>query len=260
MRYWFVILFLGVVLSAQAQQDTLFNQTDAKGRRTGFWRRYYSNGKVAYTAQFDAGRNIGRMVRYDETGQRRVEVLHRKDGHHADAKLYSPEGKLIAQGIYYDQKKDSTWRYFGEKGQVVQIENWKRGAKEGEELIYSDEGQVAQRLHWKNGKQDGAQELYYATGALRIRWNMVQDVVEGEMATFFTTGAKRLAGNYVKGKREGYWTTWDIDGRIEDQTEYRNGIATNAAERARQQDSILEALFNNAGKIPELDADERLNY
>jgi len=117
-----------------------------------------------------------------------------------------------------------------------------------------------QRLHWKNGKQDGAQELYYATGALRIRWNMVQDVVEGEMATFFTTGAKRLAGDYVKGKREGYWTTWDIDGRIEDQTEYRNGIATNAAERARQQDSILEALLNNAGKIPELDADERLNY
>ena len=127
-----------------------------------------------------------------------------------------------------------------------------RGEKEGEQLTYSDEGKLAERLRWHKGKQHGNQELYYATGALRMRWNMVEDVVDGEVVTLFSSGAKRMAGKYIAGKREGYWTIWDLDGVIVEQIEYKKGIPVNAAEQARRQDSIMQSLFDNAGKIPEL--------
>ncbi len=231
--------------------DTVFNQTDAKGQRTGFWKRYYRNGQLAYIAEFRAGRPVGRMLRYDEDGNKRVRVVHRGDGHKSFAELYSPEGTVVARGLYYDQKKDSVWLYYGSKGQVVMLEHWKRGQKDGEQVTYSDDGRMAERQRWRNGKQHGAQEMFYATGALRMSWNMVDDVADGEVVYLFSGGGKRMAGRYVAGEREGVWTVWDLDGRIVEQTEYRKGVAVNAVEQSRMQDSIMQALFNNAGKIPE---------
>lgn len=248
----FTLLFVftfGIIFAVET--DTVFNQTDAKGQRTGFWKRYYRNGKLAYVAEFRAGHPIGRMLRYDEDGNKRVLVQHRPDGHKSFAELYSPEGNVVARGLYYDQKKDSTWLYYGSKGQVVMIEHWVRGLKEGEQITYSDEGRIAERQRWRKGKQNGDQELFYATGALRMKWHLVDDVADGEVLYLFSEGAKRMAGKYVAGKREGYWTVWDLDGRIVEQTEYRNGVPVNAAEQSRMQDSIMQSLFDNAGKIPE---------
>ncbi len=233
-------------------QDTVFNQVNVKGQRTGFWKRYYRNGKLAYLAEFRAGKPVGRMVRYDEDGVKRAEIIHRSDGHTSEAKLFSPEGRLVGTGNFYDKQKDSLWQYYGTSGQIVAVEHWIRGEKEGEQLTYSDEGKLAERLRWHKGKQHGNQELYYATGALRMRWNMVEDVVDGEVVTLFSSGAKRMAGKYIAGKREGYWTIWDLDGVIVEQIEYKKGIPVNAAEQARRQDSIMQSLFDNAGKIPEL--------
>ena len=249
----FCVLLFGC--ASASTSDTVFNQTDAKGQRIGFWSRYYRNGKRAYLAEFRNGRLVGRMIRYDELGNKRVSVYHRGDGHKSFAELYSPDGKVVARGVYYDQKKDSIWLYYGSQGQVVEIERWVRGLKDGEQLKYSDEGLVAERQRWRNGKQNGAQELYYASGVLRMKWHVVDDVEDGEMVYYFSGGGKRMAGKYVAGKREGYWTVWDLDGRIEEQTEYRNGIAVNAAAQARIQDSIMESLFRNAGKIPEPSAE-----
>ena len=84
-----------------------------------------------------------------------------------------------------------------------------------------------------------------------MKWNMNNDQPEGLFLSLFPDGKKRIEGQYRDGKPDGIWTTWGNDGKEISRTEYKDGVPTNAAHQNRQQDSMLRALFRNAGRIPE---------
>ena len=47
-----IALFFAALLFAMTAVAQDFNRTDAKGRRQGLWRDYYSNGQLRYKGQF----------------------------------------------------------------------------------------------------------------------------------------------------------------------------------------------------------------
>lgn len=92
--------------------------------------------RVTYENQVIGGKQKIIMRRFDaNAGLVLEEQLNKdsaKDGLHHEYE----HGKIKCQGYYVNDKKDSTWEYFGNAGQILKKENWLRGRRFGEQLLY----------------------------------------------------------------------------------------------------------------------------
>lgn len=71
MKYkFFIIIFLTINITNlfAADSDTLWNQTDNKGKKQGNWRANYENGKLKYSGYFKDNKPVGEMKRFHENG------------------------------------------------------------------------------------------------------------------------------------------------------------------------------------------------
>lgn len=230
--------------------DTTFNQTDRKGRKQGFWKKYYRNGQVAYRAQFQDGHPIGCTRRYNEKGVL-IATLHHDAKHGiAKAKIYNDEGSLIAIGNYRDQRKDSIWTLYS-GGRVVAREAYANGEKEGTWERYSDAGVLASREHWRHGVREGRQESYFADGRLQAFWTAHEGVEDGPSATLYTSGRPRLKGQFTKGLREGLWVAYNVDGSPQDTLIFSQGKLVKGTVGGGDADSALRLIYRNVGKLRE---------
>lgn len=59
-------------------------------------------------------------------GQYTDTILHVKNGPYT---RYYENGALECSGYYYNEKKDSIWKYYSQSGSVIRAERWHRGQK-----------------------------------------------------------------------------------------------------------------------------------
>lgn len=233
----------------RSSTDTLFNQTDSKGRKQGFWKKQYRNGKVAYRAQFRDGRPVGRTQRYNEKGILIADLRHAPSGSLSRAKIYDDEGNLIAVGNYYNQVKDSVWTLYS-NGRVVAREGYSRGVKDGTWERYSDGGRLASREQWRNGVLEGRQEEYFANGKLQSFWTAHNGLEDGPSATLYTSGRPRLKGQFVGGLREGVWILYGLDGAAEDTLVFQKGNLIRQSVKS-DVDGAIRTMYQNMRKLHE---------
>lgn len=229
--------------------DTIFNQTDNRGRKQGHWKKVYRNGRVAYRAQFCDGHPIGRTLRYNEDGILIADLRHDRTGRRSRARIYDDKGNLIAEGNYCGQLKDSVWTLYSD-GRVTAREGYECGVKNGIWEWYSDAGRLAIRERWQAGKQEGKQEEYFDNGSLRYFWTARNGMEDGPSATLYTSGRPQLKGQFQKGKRTGIWVLYDVDGTAKDTLEFRDGDLVRSYLKPNV-DNALRQIYQNAGKIQE---------
>ncbi|PIE84367.1 MAG: hypothetical protein CSA07_02375 [Bacteroidia bacterium] len=232
-----------------AAGDTVWNAHDASGARHGFWRAFYDNGRLKYRGEFSHGRAVGRTTRYAATGELKSVMDYEPDGHACRVVIYDALGRVQGRGAYYDKHKDGKWQYFSGP-MLVREEGWHRGKKHGKFVEYQDNGHMGSVGSWRNGEMDGPQEQYYGNGALRMRWEMKRGLEQGPSVTYYPSGAVRLRGQFRDGKRDGVWRFYTLRGEVERELEYRKGALVRG-DRGEQLDSVLRALMDNKGKIPE---------
>ena len=112
------------------------NKVDSNGRKQGVWEKYYDNGNPKYKANFKDDKLVGELTRFFENGTPSVKIVYDESGLNGDAKLYNEKGKLIAEGNYYKQVKDSLWTFYSDKGEKRASEEFIRGKKNGQTLIF----------------------------------------------------------------------------------------------------------------------------
>lgn len=234
---------------AASSADTAFNRTDSKGRKQGFWKKHYRNGRVAYRAEFHDDRPVGITRRYDEKGVLIAELRHARQTDLTRAKIYDDEGHLIAVGNYRAQRKDSVWTLYS-GGRVVAREGYANGVKEGAWERYSDGGVLASRERWHNGALEGRQERYFANGQLQGFWTARRGVEDGPAATLYTSGRPKLQGQFVQGQREGRWVMYNLDGTPQDTLLFSQGKLIKGS-LGGDADSALHSIYQNAGKLRE---------
>lgn len=234
--------------------DTVWNQTDAQGRKHGFWKKNHPNSHRRYIAQFEHGVQVGKSIRYSPSGTvlSRLEFL--PDGHTAHAVIYGNRNRVQAKGDFYDQVKDGKWVYYNGR-RVIGEENWKRGVKHGLFVVYTDTGTPASKENWKNGRQEGVQQIFYGNGRVRMEWNMRNGFEEGQSYTFYPDGYVRLEGKFAKGKRVGQWIYRNDQGRKEEVLVYEDGKLV-SGRPDRQADSVMRAWEKNKGRIKEPDLND----
>ncbi len=254
MRTFFLGFLLSICYVAYTQSDTVFNQTDANKLKQGWWKKAYPDGKLVYKGFFKDDKPVGPMVRYYESGAVKAILNYDAKSEYAHARLLYEDGKLAAQGVYYNSLKDSTWSYYSYYDRTLTAtESYQKGMRQGRMTNFYSNGNVSEVLNWKNDKKHGVWEQYFPGGKLKMMGYYTDDKLEDDFLVNYDNGNPYLKGYYVNDKRQGKWTFFKEDGTVEAEMEYINGKPLNEEELTEKQQELFRTIDANEGKFEEPD-------
>lgn len=214
-RSLLALITLVVAASAIAQPAATLNQKDARGRKQGPWERTWAeSSQLRYKGQFKDDKPTGTFTFYSTGGKVESTVTHYAGSDASHAKHFHPDGKLMAEGRYVGEQKDSTWNYYDPEGRLRSTEHWKAGRMHGEQVAFFENGNPAERTSYTDGKRNGQHIVYFDDGKTRSTTTFVNDVADGPFIAYNADGKKDQEGNYAKGVQEGSWLEYNTDGSI----------------------------------------------
>jgi antitoxin component YwqK of YwqJK toxin-antitoxin module len=235
----------------ETKNDTIFNQLDKQGKKTGWWKGTYPDGTIRYYGYFEDGKPVGLMKRYMDDGTLQAKIYFYNDDR-AFAKLYYNDGNLAAEGIYVNMKKDSLWKYYSYYSQELMAKEWyNSGLKDSISVKYYESGQVFEKLYWKNGKKDGQWIQYFENGEQKLKGHYDNGTRTGDFKTYYPSGNLETDGKYKDNLMTGNWDFYLPDGSEEMSIEFEAGKAKNPDKLLKKQRDFLELIEENKGKIPE---------
>jgi len=143
--------------------DREFGKFDSLNNKNGIWEGYYSNGKIAYTGNYD-------------------------------------------HGLFQGQ-----WKYFDENGQLVKLEEYRKGKLDGKVLMY-DKGIIYDEITYVNGKKSGEHKHYSKTGNINYLQEYFNDSMTGRFVIYSATGKIVQEGYLKNAKNVGEWHMYDENG------------------------------------------------
>jgi antitoxin component YwqK of YwqJK toxin-antitoxin module len=246
---------LGVLVSvsgafAQANGpavDTL-NNVDGQGLRQGWWqvrgpkpdKPDYTAGKLIEEGRYANNRRTGPWRRYWPNGEVMSEITYvmgRPKGAYA---TFYPDGKPEEQGTWDLDRNTGAFKRWHPNGNLAQDFVFDRyGTRDGEQKYYHENGQVELVVTIKQGKEDGTLKRYYADGELQETAQYHDGValssksfapkkqaVEPVPAADAPQAPARQADettNAIEFRPNGMNTLYDLQHRLAQQGEYRNG-------------------------------------
>ncbi len=255
MRFSFIItLLMYTAFIVQAQNDTLFNQTDARNLKQGWWKKSYSNGNLMYKGFFKDDKPVGEMQRYYETGARRAVLFYDNKSECAHARLFYADGQLAAEGWYYNSQKDSTWSYYSYYDHTLTSrEVYSKGLRNGLMLHYYNNGNLSEKLTWVNNKKEGPWEQYFSNNILKLKGSYHEDRLTGDFLVNYDKGNPYLRGVYKNDLQDGKWIFFKEDGTVDLELEYKDGITANEDKLNERQQELFRMIDDNQGKFEEPD-------
>lgn len=224
LRFLLLSGFSALAFTLSAQPQPAPNRTDAQGRKQGPWvRKWAESEQVRYTGQFKDGKPVGSFTYYSTSGKVESQLDHYPGSDASHGRHFHPNGKLMAEGRYTGQDKDSTWNYFNDDGTLRCTEHWKAGKMEGPMTTFFPDGKVAEARNFKNGLAEGLAEQFYPNGTKRYHAVYAKGEPQGTESFFFPNGRKEIEGAYTNGLKDGGWAYYNEDGSIKMQALYAQG-------------------------------------
>jgi antitoxin component YwqK of YwqJK toxin-antitoxin module len=237
-----------------AQSDTIFNQTDSKGLKQGYWKKYYPNGNLMYKGFFRDDKPVGELHRYFESGA--LKVVMEFTGTNGDSRsvLYYENGKPAARGNYIGTAKDSTWEYYSFYDQSLKSkETYRSGRKNGFAFHYFPDGTVSEKTEWKDDKKNGIWERYYINKALMLKGIYRDDKLNGPFYVFGDNSVLSVQGFFQNNLRNDHWVFYKEDGSVDIEMTYINGKPSGEEKMTERQKEMLKMIDENQGKYDEPD-------
>lgn len=249
-----LLLLAGSQLYAQnvgQKGDTLINYMDINGMKQGKWTKNYPNGKKAYEGYFKNDHPVGTFTRYHENGQLKSIQECKQNPFLCRTKLFYKENKPAAEGNYLNQKKDSIWKYYDEKGMLVKQESYKEGVKHGMFYTYYSNGRVAEEENFEDGKKTGLWVQYYENGKKKLEAELSGGKRNGKFYMYYDNGRIKLVGRYLNDVRDKTWIFYDEKGSEVMTVIYDKGKATNEDDFDEVQQKEFREYEQNKGKFQE---------
>ena len=196
----------------QAQK---INQFNANKKRTGVWKKYYSNKRIRYVGEFENGKEVGVFKFYDITTSDHPIIIksYFEDSDSLFVQFFSLKGKLQSEGVMNDRNRVGKWQYYFIDGEVLSEKNYENGKLEGDAITYYPDGKVAEFTSYENGLKSGVNSKYSSEGIL-IEEVTFKNGRENGLAKYFDLeGNLKEKGSYKNGNRIGNWDYY-IDGEI----------------------------------------------
>lgn len=113
---------------------------------------------------------------------------------------YYTNGRLAISGFFKNNKKDSTWQFFFEKGQQKSV-----GA-------------------YKNGEQVGEWTYFFENGNINRKGTLVNGVKEGDWVFYYENGKPKNIGSFLKGENNGVWKYYYEDSTLKATALFKMGV------------------------------------
>lgn len=224
-----LIFLLGLSFFSFSQE----NQVDSKGKKQGYWKKYFPNTSIVdYQGFFKDDIPEGEFIYYFKNGKIKAKMIFKEKGmisyttmHHDDDNNFP-----IASGKFINKLKDSTWKYWRPSGGISMIETYKNGVLHGKKVIYYAmelKGQkkeiIAQELNYVDGLKDGEQKEYFDNGILKLKATYIKDQKTGQVLTYTPAGVIETKDHYENGFKEGWCYVYDSTGKEIGKAYYRLG-------------------------------------
>jgi antitoxin component YwqK of YwqJK toxin-antitoxin module len=199
------------------------NKLDASGKKQGHWIKLDENGKKMYEGNFVNNVPTGKFTYFYDNGLPWSIANFSQNGKVAHTQMFNAGGKLIGEGKYVSEKKDSVWKFYSEEGKLLSEEGYANGIKVGPSKVYYANGQVSEEKIYKAGKLDGTVKKYFENGQLKYIGKYVADKVEGKVVFYYPSGKVNAEGVYKNDLKEGPWKYYAEDGKVERTDVYVGG-------------------------------------
>ncbi|MFT4601027.1 MAG: antitoxin component YwqK of YwqJK toxin-antitoxin module [Arenicella sp.] len=212
----FILFTFLVSASLVAQGD--INKTDSQGRKQGEWKKGYDNVKVfKYTGQFKDDKPYGEFRYYRESGSCEAIIHFSNSGKLGRSKMFHNSGYIMARGKYINQKKDSIWLYFDDRGTISYQEKWEKGLQHGQTVYYYEpkKGQlpVARYEYYDKGILDGEFKEYHENMKLKTEGNYKDGNLHGMVKHYHGNGKIKKIARYKYAVKHGFWIFYGEDGK-----------------------------------------------
>jgi antitoxin component YwqK of YwqJK toxin-antitoxin module len=248
MRGFIFCLFL--LISGNLLAQNAVNQTDAQGRKQGFWTKKDVEGKLLYQATFKDDKPVGEMKRFHPNGKLKAVLNFVEGSEISDAQLFDEKGKIIAKGKYSGQKKTGEWTYLLDS-RVVSTEAYLDGLKSGISKRYYKTGELLEESNWQNDQLNGIYRSYFQDGKTYLECNYSGGLRNGIFKTWFPNEILEIDAFYTSNLRDKDWIYYDENGAILYTLKFKNGELLNP----EVQDSIdqvrKDSFKTKADNIPD---------
>ena len=217
-----LLLVLCLPALAQTGRDTL-NRVDDEGRKQGYWKKYNEDGMILYEGTFESDIPVGEFTYFYPDGTTKARSAFSVNGRRTHTITYHYSGKVMSEGFYVDQQKDSTWRYYYNTGTLLKEEFYRDNMKNGTWRSFFGDGQVAEEVNWKDDRKNGPWIQYYPDGTRKLESHYADDEQEGPVVHYHPSGRARITGQYSHSIRTGTWYYMNDSSRVVKAETYEEG-------------------------------------
>lgn len=184
------------------------NITDELGRKQGVWVKYWDKAETVpqYKGEFVNGIPVGQFWYYYPGGGVRAIIEH-LNVNQAYVTFYFENEEVMSEGMYLDQKRDSTWVNYNQQGLTVSMEKFRKGKLNGKKLTFYLQNQI------ERGEVKVLSETHYK-----------DSLKSGLYRELFSSGNVRLSGQYYLDNPSGVWRKFDMNGMCIQSFQYKNGL------------------------------------
>ncbi|PQJ73273.1 toxin-antitoxin system YwqK family antitoxin [Polaribacter butkevichii] len=221
-RLFFILLFFTCFFTSKTTYAQKINQFDQHKKRTGVWKKYYSNKRIRYTGQFKNGKEVGVFKFYDITSSKHPVIIKTfyENSDSLYVQFFTLKGTIETEGVLVGKKRVGNWKYFYSDGTIMSEENYKEGKLDGALINYYQDGRVTEFSTYKNGLLDGVSSKYSSKGILIEEITYKNGVLNGLAKYFELNGQLKETGNYKDGLRVGNWEYY-MDGEVATEKELK---------------------------------------
>ena len=143
------------------------NQFTKEKKRTGVWKKYYSNKRIRYVGTFLNGKEVGVFNYYDITTSKHPIIIKEFSSTSDSSKVsyYNLDGKLRTKGTMLKKNRIGKWVYFFPNGTIFSEEFYTNGKLEGILKNYYKNGNILEITQYSRGMKNGVSEKLSLNGA-----------------------------------------------------------------------------------------------
>lgn len=252
-RFLLVMLFVMFSWSLFSQDPE--NKIDAKGQKQGYWKKYNDKKELLYEGHFKNDVPIGEFKYYHSNGKLKSKSVFIQGTHKVRTIIYHENEKKAAEGNFIDQLKDSIWNYYDTKGQLITVESYQQGKKDGHWATYSAQtGIILEECDYSDDLLNGVHKTYFVDGSLNTLISYINGKMNGLLETYYPNKQIYFRGMYHQDLKEKNWDFYDESGHIRKTIEYVQSSPKNTylylyvGENGQKINQNLIAYFHKTGE------------
>jgi antitoxin component YwqK of YwqJK toxin-antitoxin module len=152
--------------------------------------------------------------------------------------MFHNSGYLMAMGKYINQKKDSIWLYFDDRGTISYQEKYLGGLLNGQTVYYYEpkEGKlpVARYEYYEDDILNGEFREYHENMKLKAEGNYLDGNLHGKIKYYHGNGKLQKICRYKHAVKHGFWIFYNEEGKQVGDKLYWEGLLLKGAARERK--------------------------